>query len=205
MDYAAEAADAELELLGTAPEEDGTILLLGPREPGFWPAFSTSPEYADGMPDPMDRWSKRVIGELAGRWGGDAIFPSDGPPYPPFIAWALASGQVWTSPVTLLMHTRQGLWLSFRGAVRVPDQITLPAAENPCESCASQPCRTACPVGALSAEDYDVAACKGFLDQPEGQSCRDLGCAVRRACPVGQSYGRLEEQSRFHMQAFHPK
>jgi epoxyqueuosine reductase len=202
--YAAEAAGAELELLGTVVEDSTSLLLLGPREPGFWPAFSTSPEYADGKPDPIDRWSKRVIGALAKAWGGEALFPSDGPPYPPFIAWALASGQVWASPVTLLIHARQGLWLSFRGAVRVPGKVALPAASNPCDACVGQPCRTACPVNALTADGYDVASCKAFLDQPEGESCRFEGCAVRRACPVSQAYGRLAEQSQFHMRAFHP-
>ncbi|MEJ1991042.1 MAG: ferredoxin [Maritimibacter sp.] len=204
MTYSAEAAGANLELLATVQEDGSTILLLGPREPGFWAAFSTSPEYTDGLPDPMDRWSKRVIGTLAQRWGGEALFPSDGPPYPPFIAWALGSGQIWSSPVTLLVHAHQGLWTSFRGAVRVPGSYALPEVENPCESCAGQPCRSACPVNALTAEGYDVAACKAFLDQPEGQDCRDQGCAVRRACPVGQGYDRLAEQSRFHMRAFHP-
>ena len=102
MSYADDAATAHLELLGAAPDGGGSVLLLGPREPGFWPAFTASPEYADGNPDPIDRWSKRVIGALARRWQGRAVFPSDGPPYPPFIRWALASGRVWQSPAGLL-------------------------------------------------------------------------------------------------------
>lgn len=205
MSYAEDSAAAHLELLGAAPDGEGTVLLLGPREPGFWPAFTASPEYADGRPDPMDRWSHRVIGALARRWRGEALFPSDGPPYPPFIRWALASGRVWQSPAGLLVHDRQGLWLSFRGAVRLPGVVRLAPAANPCETCAGQPCRTACPVGALQPEVYDVAACRAHLDRPEGTDCRESGCAARRACPVGQAYGRDERQSRFHMKAFHPR
>lgn len=206
MSYAREAEAAQLELLGAAPEGGETVLLLGPREPGFWPVFTTSPEYRDGAPDPMDRWSKRVIGALAKAWGGVAVFPSDGPPYPPFISWALDSGQAWPSPVGMLVHARQGLWMSLRGAVRVPGAGTLPdAGASPCTACAGQPCRNACPVAALSPDGYDVAACKGHLDRPEGRDCRDQGCAARRACPVASAYGRTEAQSRFHMRAFHPK
>jgi len=204
-DFAGEAAAQHLELIGAAPEGGATVLLLAPREPGFWPAFSAAPEYADGQPDPLDRWSKRVIGALAAAWGGEALFPSDGPPYPPFIAWALATGRVWASPVGLLVHDRLGLWLSFRGAVRLPLALALPGGPNPCETCPGQPCRSACPVGALAPEAYDVSACRGYLDTEAGADCLGRGCAARRACPVGQAYGRNEAQSRFHMKAFHPR
>jgi len=204
VSFAGDAAAVHLELLGAAPEGDATILLLGPREPGFWQAFCASPEYTDGAPDPLDRWSKRVVGALATHWEGDALFPSDGPPYPPFIAWALASGRVWQSPVGLLVHDRQGLWLSFRGAVRLPRLLDLGSGANPCTNCTEQPCRIACPVDALTADSYDVDACRGYLDTAAGEDCRTRGCAARRACPVGQAYGRNERQSRFHMRAFHP-
>jgi ferredoxin len=206
-DYAAEAARANLALIGAAPDEEsgGSVLLLGPLEPGFWPAFEAAPERADGAPDPLDRYSKRLIAPLARAWGGKAAFPSDGPPYPPFIAWAKASGRVWTSPVGLLVHDVQGLWLSFRGAVRLAERVEMAGGENPCPSCPGQPCRSACPVGALTAERYDVAACHAFLDTAPGANCLTRGCAARRACPVGARYGRNEHQSRFHMHAFHPR
>ncbi|MGB0798445.1 MAG: hypothetical protein ACPGRD_03910 [Planktomarina sp.] len=42
-----------------------TILLIGPLEPGFWPHFTQSAEWHDGMDDPIDRWSARVISKLA--------------------------------------------------------------------------------------------------------------------------------------------
>ncbi len=206
---------ALLEALAPAPEtvalsifgalHDGgeTVVLLGPHEPGFWATFTSSPEYTDGQPDPLDRWSKRVIGALASNWGGTALFPSDGPPYAPFPDWALASGQAWQSPVGMLVHARAGLMASYRGAVRVPDRLALPArAATPCASC-PKPCQGACPVSALSANaPYDVSACKAYITTPEGEDCLKNGCLVRRVCPVSQSYGRLPEQSGFHMRSF---
>ncbi len=192
-----------LAVLGVVHEAGESVVLLGPG-PGFWPAVTGSAEIDDGLPDPLDRWSKRVIDRLAAAWGGTAIFPFDGPPYPPFIAWALASEQTAASPVGLLCHATQGLWLSFRGAVRVPGHLARIPVASPCTGCAGQPCRTACPVGALTAEGYDTAACHAYLDTAPGRECRERGCAVRRACPVGARYGRSEDQSRFHMRAFHP-
>ena len=196
------AEAANLEVLGALEEDGDSVYLLGPGA-GFWAAFAGSKEYTDGASDPLDRWSKRVIGALAHAWGGTAVFPSDGPPYPPFLDWATRSGQAWVSPVGLMIHARAGLWLSFRGAVRVSGGDAQPQSHsNPCETCRDQPCLTACPVAAMAGGTYDVGTCHAWLNQPEGD-CMTRGCAVRRACPVSQSYGRVEAQSEFHMKAFH--
>lgn len=189
-----------------APDGAKTLLLLGPHGPGFWVHFTTSKEYNDGQPDPLDRWSKNTITPWAKKLGAQAIFPSDGPPYPPFIAWARRSGQAWPSPVGLLVHNRTGLFISYRAALALPTQIDLPSAgKNPCNTCQGQPCTTACPVGALTPQGYDVVACKAYLDTKAGRDCMTSGCLVRRTCPVSQKYGRLPEQSAFHMAAFNPK
>ena len=192
-----------LEIFGALHEDGETILLLGPHEPGFWAHFTAQPEYRDGAPDPLDRWSKRAIGTLAAQWGGTAIFPSDGPPWPSFQQWARRSGQAFGSPVGMLVHARAGLMVSYRGAVRLPGAPPLPPpASNPCDTCADQPCRSACPVDALAPQGYDVPSCKAHIATPAGQDCMTGGCAARRACPISQSYGRVAAQSAFHMRAF---
>ncbi len=185
-----------------APEGCATVVLLGPDEPGFWTRFSASDEYSDGASDPLDRWSKRVIGRLAKDWDGSAIFPSDGPPYPPFLRWAEASARCWPAPVGLLVHDAAGLFVSFRGALALPVRLDLPPPPaKPCDTCAA-PCVAACPVGALGPDQgYDVPRCQAHVASPQGAPCRD-GCLVRRACPVAQDFERLPVQSRFHMAAF---
>ena len=187
------------------PPATGTVLLLGPDEPGFWHHVTSEPEWRDGRPDPLDRWSARVIGDLARSFGGSARFPFGGPPWHPFYRWALRTGRAWASPVTLLVHDRAGLFASYRGAILLPDRIDLPAPPpaSPCADCAGQPCRSACPAGALTTRGYDVPACHGFLDTEAGADCLSSGCVVRRACPVSRGYGRLPEQSAYHMRLFH--
>lgn len=200
------AKDCGLAIVGALhPEEGGTLILLGPDEPNFWPVFKASREMQDGASDPLDRWSKRVIGTLAAQFDGKAVFPSDGPPYPPFLQWALDSGRSWASPVNLLVHDKAGLFLSFRGALELTDQLEIPpsSGRSPCSYCLG-PCITACPVMAFASGSYDVAACKAHIETEAGKGCYQ-GCLVRRACPVSESYGRLAEQSEFHMKAFHPK
>jgi len=179
-----------------------SLVLLGPDEPGFWDHVTATPEFADGAPDPLDRWSRRVIGALAGELGARALFPFGGPPWHPFIGWARRSGRAWPSPVGLLVHDTAGLMLSYRGALALPERIALPPeGVRPCDSCADQPCRNACPVAALGPDGYDVPACKADLDRP-GNDCMARGCAVRRACPVSRLHGRAEAQSAFHMGYF---
>jgi len=217
MDYATIegwAAEAGLSIFGAVPEAPDaklppgakTLLLLGPREPGFWSLFRAGPEYADGRPDPLDRWSERAIGALAARAGGRALFPFGGQPYLPFQHWAVVSGRAWVSPVALLVHDVAGLMVSYRGALALPRVLNCPAPPDasPCARCPDRPCLTSCPVGALSSKGYDVPACHGYLDTAPGQECMGRGCAVRRACPVSQDYGRVAAQSAFHMKAFHP-
>ncbi|MBV0913113.1 ferredoxin [Anianabacter salinae] len=204
----AAASEWSLSVLGAlhAEPKDGvdgaTIVLLGPREPGFWDRFTGSDEYGDGLPDPLDRWSRRVVTALADRIGARAEFPFGGPPFRPFIDWALRSGAAWQSPVGLLVHRSAGLMVSYRGALVLQGALDLGApARAPCDTCAGQPCRAACPAGALTPSGYDVPLCKAHVRSPEGEACRG-GCLVRRACPVSQAYGRRAEQSAFHMRAF---
>ncbi|MBT0955795.1 ferredoxin [Alphaproteobacteria bacterium KMM 3653] len=196
------AAAAQLEVFGALHEDKDTLILLGPHEPGFWAHFSHSPEYMDGNPDPLDRWSKRVITGLAERLNAAPLFPFGGPPYQPFLSWATASGRAWSSPVGMLVHDQSGLMVSYRGALRFEGHLPLPkASTKPCEGCA-EPCRTTCPVDALSPSGYDVAACRSHIATPQGAECLTHGCLARRACPVSQSYERVPEQSGFHMASF---
>ena len=183
----------------------GSLILLG-AGPAFWPAFTASPEAQDGAPDPIDRWSQRMIGALAVDHGATAHYPFGGPPYAPFIDWALKSGRTFSSPTGMLVHDTVGLMISLRGALHFADPIALPpaTASSPCDSCPDKPCLTACPVGALGADHpYDVPRCHEYLDSPAGQSCMLQGCAVRRACPISRGAGRRPAQSAHHMRSFH--
>lgn len=209
QDIESATRDAGLIVMGAfhSSEENATLILLG-AGPGFWDEIKSSPEMQSPDHDPVDRWSERVITDMAHSLGAEAVFPFGGPPYAPFIRWAEQSGRAWPSPTGMLVHDTVGLMISYRGALRFAGRIPLPAdtSENPCVTCVAKPCITACPVNALSdVHSYKLDACHEFLDTEAGQDCMSSGCAVRRACPVSAGAARCPAQSAHHMKAFHPK
>ncbi|MDP5305943.1 ferredoxin [Paracoccus spongiarum] len=200
---------AGLVVAGRCRDGADAIVLLSPDGPALWRIFSAAPEFADGAADPLDRWSRRIVLPWAAALGGQALFPSDGPPHPPFVAWALASGRCWSSPVGMLVHDRLGLFVSFRAALRLPGRApeevaaaTGPCQTAPCQTC-TRPCLAACPVDAFRT-GYDTGRCHDWLSRPQGVDCMNSGCRVRRACPLSKGCGRLPEQSAWHMRQFHP-
>ena len=181
------------------PRGTRSLVLVGPQEPGFWAHIQATPEW--GGADPIDRWSRRVIGTVACDLGAKALFPFGGPPYQPFYQWALRTGRVWDSPVRLLVHDTQGLMVSFRGALALREVVEVPVGVRPCDAC-PKPCLSACPAGALTGAGYDVPRCHAHLDGAGGE-CLNGGCLVRRACPAGEGYARIRDQSAYHMRQFH--
>ena len=182
-----------------------TLVLAGNVGGSLWPAFSAAPEARDGVPDPLDRWSARVIGALAVRMDALAVFPFGGPPYHPFQRWAQRAAVLTPSPIGVLIHPDHGLWHAFRGALALAVPLPLPSPDlrpSPCESFAARPCLTTCPVGAFTETGYDVAACAGHIATPAGADCLGLGCRARRACPVGRQHHYPAAQAEFHMSAF---
>lgn len=190
-----------------APDGTRSLALLGWAGGDQWPIFAASPEYSDGRPHPLDRWTKRIVDRLAGDLGAQALYPSDGPPWYPFQRWAMAAGIGFPSPIGLLIHPRFGLWHSYRAALAFSEETAVPfgppaSGVNPCETCIDRPCLTTCPVGAYGPERFDVRGCRAHVAGPSGDLCRTEGCLARNACPVGLEWRNSPAQIRFHQDAF---
>jgi len=183
----------------------GTIVLLGFVGSEGWPRFSASAEAADEQPSPLDRWSRRIIDGLAAALGGSALYPFAGPPWLPFQRWAQRTGDVFISPLGILIHPEYGLWHSYRGALAFAERLKLAPRtkpSSPCATCAAKPCLTACPVSAFSTVGYDVARCRAHIASEAGAACMSGGCLARLACPVGAQHRYASDQASFHMRAF---
>lgn len=185
-----------------------TVVLLGFTGEMGWNTFAAAPEARDGNSDPLDRWSRRVIGGLAHALGGTAFYPFAGPPWISFQRWAQRAEPLHHSPLGVLIHPRWGLWHSYRGALAFAERFDfapLPPQASPCESCAAKPCLSACPASAFSPvaqQRLDTAKCGDHLAQGASGECRDHGCLARRACPVGAEFIYSAAQAAFHMNSF---
>jgi len=182
------------------------LLLIGNGGSSFWLSFRNSPEFEDGLADPLDRWSRRLGNLLAKRLGGLAIFPFDGPPYPPFLTWAGKTGQVVSSRLSMFMHERFGLWHAYRFALALPgltDQSPVGSEfKSACLTCKDKPCLQACPVNAFADQSYRADLCMDYLRNDSTTACRQTGCEARKACPVGRAFTYVPEHAKFHMDAF---
>ena len=194
----------ERERYGFAAEARA-IALVGNRGSSYWEAFSQSPEARDREPDPLDRWSRRVAGEIADHHPVTPLFPFSGPPYYPFQQWARRAEGIEASPLGILIHPRYGLWHSYRfallGAAFDAGPVADPA-ESPCIACAARPCLHSCPVDAFDGDGYAVDACAGYLENTPRAACHEGGCLARLACPVAVELRYLPAQGRFHLRAF---
>lgn len=190
----------------SGPVTGGTLILLGAAG-AFWPELTDAPEWRDGAPDPVDRWSTRIINDLAQRFGATVYVPFSGPPYAPFVDWALASGRAFTSPSQFLVHDQVGLMISYRGALHLEDEIHIPQPpleRSPCFTCTTFACVSTCPVQAMvDGGPYKVEDCHNYLETKEGTACLEQGCVARRSCPLSDGAERTPAQSAHHMRYFH--
>lgn len=181
------------------------LALVGVAGSAFWPHFRASPEFDDGLPHPLDRWSRAVGDAMAARRGGMALYPFGGPPHHPFQRWAERAEGLHASPLGLRLHPHYGLWHSYRFALALPraaDDAAATDATGLCARCEAQPCLRACPVDAFTGSEYRVDVCAAHLQSQPEPTCRGTGCLARHACPVGQAFAPQPEHARFLMDAF---
>lgn len=195
-----------------APADAQSVLLVGHGGPSIWPHFESWRErQPQNLADPLDTWSREVIGEIAARFGARAVSPSDRP-YLPFQQWAMRAEGLRPSPLGILMHPEFGLWHAYRGALlfaTLPDELEqIIAVRTPihlCDGCDGKPCLNACPVDAYSRDGFDHQACLKHVRSPAGIRCMDQGCFDRNACPYADAHRYSPAQQAFHMRAFAPR
>lgn len=184
-----------------APQDTGTLVLVGNAGPAMWERFSAERDPAQCE---MDEWTRATISKMAMSLNAKAVFPFDAP-FQPFQRWARSSGAGFISPLGLNIHPEFGLWHAFRAALCFIDKIDFPnpaTEQSPCDTCTGKPCLTTCPVSAFNGEIYDTIACSTHLASAAGTTCMQKGCLARLACPVGQEYYYPPDQIQFHMRHF---
>ena len=194
--------------LGEFDCDGQTAELVGNVGSGLWAAFSTSNEFSDDLPDPLNRWTINVV-ERAVQQGGAGLVREVRYPFGdrvwPFQAYARQAMGISQSPIGLLIHRKYGLWTAFRAVIvfnRPFAGCNPPEHVSPCDSCFEKPCLNTCPIEAFTSDGYDYPSCKQHVASERGQDCYFNGCRARLACPVGREHHYLPEHQAFHMRAF---
>jgi hypothetical protein len=199
------------------PQGVASVVLIGNIGSAGFEQFRRSPEWHAGA-DPLDRYTERVVGDVARGFSATVAFPWQGPPWWPFQRWAQRAEAVSISPLRILIHPQHGLWHAYRAALFLDCAVTgLPTdhhdravavesqsgdAGSPCAQCQARPCLTACPVNAFGEDGFDGERCAQHLRTAAGQECMNEGCVARNACPQGTQRRYLREHQQFHMRAF---
>jgi ferredoxin len=198
----AEGEEAPSGLSGASAK---SALLVGQAGVAPWPHFLRWRErQPQAIANPLDTWSRQVIGAVAEKFGARAVSPSDRP-YLPFQQWAMRAEGLKPSPLGILMHPEYGLWHAYRGALLFEDAIALPEPREVihlCDACVEKPCLKSCPVDAYSVDGFAYEACLAHVRGANGEPCRGGGCLDRNACPYGTAYRYPPEIQAFHMASF---
>jgi hypothetical protein len=186
-----------LALDAKARERYTQLLLIGHRGRQLWQTLQ-----ARGMAgeQPIDDFSHAQMvqlfeGPLAGH-RYRIIFPSA----QPVALQQLGALVGWhhDSPFRVGIHPSWGSWFAYRAVVVADTAWPVSPKQtgpSPCTGCASRPCISACPAGAL-APSFNLNACLNHRKQP-GSSCQDR-CLARNACPVGSEHRYTDAQTSYH-------
>lgn len=191
---------------GVSGGNNAVVVIIGNAGSEMWPHFAaaTTNEQRAGRPNPLNDWTADVMGPIAEKLGARVHYPFDRP-YHPIQRWAMKADTVWQSPLGPLIHPDYGLWHAYRAALVFEHGFDLPnraSQDNPCDACADRKCLKTCPVDAYQGNQYDVPVCVRHIATSEGQTCVDLHCLARRACPVGGPMVYDPAHAQFHMSKF---
>lgn len=184
--------------IAVAPACRGVVIVAnGGRS--LWPRFRASEE-ARAVRDPLDRYTRRVLGEAAATCDPAAAVAlytdRRAETYLPMMALAQRAGLGVPSRLGVLIHPEYGPWLAIRGLLFVPFEVESgePLDYAPCVGCPA-PCATACHGGVVGADGVDVEGC--FRTKLLKRACR-ADCDARRACVVGPEHTYPDEQIEHH-------
>lgn len=191
--------------LGPTGSPARAALLIGQAGASIWPHLQHwNDDQPEAASDPLDTWSRNVIGDVARRFGSRAVFPFE-KPFLPFQQWAMRAEGLKPSPLGILMHPQYGLWHAYRGALLFDAEWPSAPVEPPvhlCDLCHGKPCLSACPIDAYSMTGFAYEACIGYLKSDCGEICMTEGCRARNACPYGEPYRYPSEVQAYHQARF---
>ncbi|QID16918.1 hypothetical protein G3580_04250 [Nitrogeniibacter mangrovi] len=172
------------------------LILIGNAGPTLWRAVQAARPASE---HPIDDFSRAAVARwLAAQAGGASrhwLYPGDSPVG--LQSLGALFGWHHPSPFMVGIQPDWGTWFAYRVAVLADTALppTPPRQpRSPCADCSAQPCRSACPAGAMAGETFSLPACVDWRLRA-GSSCAET-CLARLACPVGTAHRYDEGQIR---------
>ncbi len=188
-----------------------SIVLLGNGGADFWRAFKVHVANNNGWferDNPLDDFTREFVDkEIVGpiRALGQrciAVYPFGQGPALNFMQLATVAGLAAPSIIGVVVHPVFGPWIAFRAALLVDREIDHPGSAidfDPCPTCSTRSCVSACPAAAVSFPGgWNIHGC--LVHRVEAHSdCVDR-CHARIACVLGPENRYPDDELAYHQQ-----
>jgi epoxyqueuosine reductase len=176
----------------------------------FWAAFKRHAEENPGWSDrehPLDDFTREVVNrDIGGALIGSAMRHTTVYPFMQtgrtldFMVLGRAAGLCGPSIIGVGLHSVYGPWIAFRAAILLEESIDEPGEAvnfDPCPTCSTRPCVTACPAGAVSfPAGWNVPGC--IVHRVEAEPDCAPRCHSRVACVHGPQHRYTDDELAYH-------
>lgn len=186
-----------------------SIVVIGNGGGDFWRAFKTHAAENPGWlerDNPLDDFTREVVEkEIAARIQTAgvrciAVYPFGSGPALNFMQLAKLAGLAGPSIIGVVVHPVFGPWIAFRAALLIDREIDHPGGAigfDPCPTCSTRSCISACPAAAVSfPSGWDIPKCMAHRVEAHPE-CADR-CDARVACVLGPDKRYPDDELAYH-------
>jgi epoxyqueuosine reductase len=204
-----DAAAAPAYRAGAVAPECRSIVVIGNGGAEFWRVFKTSAQAHSGWLErnhPLDDFTREVVEkeivspiQAAGR-RCTSVYPFGNGPVLNFMQLATMAGLAGPSIMGVVVHPVFGPWIAFRAALLVECEIDHPGDAigfDPCPTCSTRSCITACPAAAVSfPSGWNIPKC--LAHRVEAHPDCAARCHARVACVLGPEERYPDDELAYH-------
>jgi epoxyqueuosine reductase len=204
-----EVAAAPAYRAGAIFRECRSIVLIGNGGGDFWRAFKRHTRANNTWlerQNPLDDFTREIIEQKiinpiqALGLRCMVVYPFGNGPTLNFMQLATVAGLAGPSISGVVVHPVFGPWIAFRAALLVDCEIDHPGHAigfDPCPTCITRSCITACPAAAVSfPSGWDIPRCLAHRIEAH-PDCADR-CDARVACVLGPDHRYSDDELAYH-------
>ncbi|MBV8360857.1 MAG: hypothetical protein JO189_23420 [Deltaproteobacteria bacterium] len=195
--------------VGAICPECRSIVVIGNGGGDFWRAFKTHVAENPGWferENPLDDFTRKVVEKeivkpiQSAGVRCIAVYPFGSGPMLNFMQLAMLAGLAGPSIIGVVVHPVFGPWIAFRAALLLDREIDRPGSAigfDPCPTCSTRSCISACPAAAVSfPSGWDIPKCMAHRIEAH-PDCADR-CNARVACVLGPDERYTDDELAYH-------